>query len=92
MRLDSMSRRQREADFNAFSAFIAKAESKCENHTNTNTGSPHLAMVYPVRQDFCSLYDPEIALVNGTIFSQLHKPFMRSGCGNKRQNGGEGCL
>ncbi|MBQ7907747.1 MAG: spore coat associated protein CotJA [Clostridia bacterium] len=92
MRLDSMSRRQKEADFEAFATFLSRSGARNEEHAKSDTGSPALAMVYPVRQDFCRLYDPEIALINGTVFEELHKPFMHSGCGSNSRNGGEGCL
>jgi hypothetical protein len=49
----------------------------------------HLAMVYPVKQGWCSIYDPEIALMNGTIFEELNKPFKKVGCSTKCK---EGCL
>ena len=92
MRLDSMSRRQREADFNAFSDFICKAEQRGAKAEKCDTGRHALAMVYPVKQEFSCIFDPEIGLINGTIFEELHKPFYKGGCCNKRQNGGEGCL
>jgi hypothetical protein len=46
-------------------------------------------MVYGVKQDFVRIYEPEIALENGTIFEELNKPFYPIGCKSK---GGEGCL
>jgi hypothetical protein len=46
-------------------------------------------MVYPVKQEFCDIYDVEIALINGTIFTQLNKPFYKTGCSCKMK---EGCL
>ncbi|MBQ8737990.1 MAG: spore coat associated protein CotJA [Clostridia bacterium] len=54
----------------------------CQN--NSYTTRP-VAMVYPVMQEWKSIYDPEIALINGTIFEELNKPFYMSGCS---QNGG----
>lgn len=49
-----------------------------------------LAMVYAVKQDWNDIYDPEIALMNGTIFRELDKPFEMSGCSkNSRCQGNE---
>ena len=49
-------------------------------------------MVYAVKQDWQGIYDPEIALVNGTLFEELNLPFERSGCsmnnGCRGNNGG----
>ena len=39
-------------------------------------GSPALAMVYCPRQYWRALYSPAEALEHGTLFSELHKPFM----------------
>ncbi len=41
-----------------------------------------LAMAYVPMQSFQSLYEPCEALENGTIFSELNKPFMgwKGGC------------
>lgn len=56
--------------------------------------SRSLAMVYPVSQMWQGIYDPEIALINGTIFEELNKPFYPTGCsqnngcrGNNRTGG-----
>ena len=52
--------------------------------------SKSLAMVYPEKQAFIMIYDPEIALENGTMFEELNLPFYGGSC--KKNNGGEGCL
>lgn len=67
------------------------------NQSNNNHTSPYrksLAMVYAQKQNWQSIYDPEIALYNGTVFEELHKPFEMSGCsqnngcrGNTREGG-----
>ncbi len=49
-----------------------------------------LAMVYPEKQKFIRIYDPEIALVNGTMFEELFMPFNRGSC-RSSANKGEGC-
>ncbi|MBO5212239.1 MAG: spore coat associated protein CotJA [Clostridia bacterium] len=47
--------------------------------------SKPLAMVYAEKQEFCGIYDPEIALINGTVFEELNLPFYKSKCS---KNGG----
>ena len=37
--------------------------------------APALAMVYCPRQAFCNLYEPDVALSRGTLFSELDLPF-----------------
>ena len=95
MRFDTSNRREARDDFNSFVNFLNR-----ENKTNakSNTESPSLpkntkslAMVYPVKQDFSKIYDSEIALINGTIFEELNKPFLKSSCKGK-SSFGEGCL
>ncbi|MBQ8162851.1 MAG: spore coat associated protein CotJA [Clostridia bacterium] len=54
-------------------------------HENSYRSSRPLAMVYAEKQEFCSIYDPEIALINGTIFEELNLPFYHSKCS---RNGG----
>ena len=49
-------------------------------------------MVYAEEQAWRNIFDPELALVNGTIFSDLHKPFYPIACSGKANNFGEGCL
>lgn len=66
------------------------------NHNNSHNTDTSLAMVYAVKQAWQNIYDPEIALVNGTIFEELNKPFYHSGCsmnnGCRGNNAGGGCL
>ena len=38
-------------------------------------GENSLAMVYPVKQKFENLYDPDEALCAGTLFKELELPF-----------------
>ena len=87
-------------DYEQFSEFLGlgrptprKEQSSCQNESISNTPpcqySKSLAMVYPVKQEWCGIYDPEIALMNGTLFEDLNKPFKKSGCLTKCR---EGCL
>ena len=87
-------------DYEQFSQFLGisrqnprKEEGSTQKEPNSDTlpckNTEHLAMVYPVKQGWCRIYDPEIALVNGTIFEELNKPFKKVGCSTKCK---EGCL
>ena len=61
-----------------------------ENESQMSIGrGKSLAMVYPQKQDFIMLYDPEVALQIGTAFEELNKPFDGSSC--RGTNNGEGC-
>ena len=109
MRMEQGSRNSHNADFEQFSKFLnssprhTRGAMPC-NSANGNTQAPvtngahtpSLAMVYAVKQPWQSIYDPEIALVNGTIFEELHKPFYQSGCstnaGCRGTNRQGGCL
>jgi hypothetical protein len=48
-----------------------------------------LAMVYPEKQKFVKIFDPEAALQCGTMFEELFMPFNRGSC--RGNNKGEGC-
>ncbi|MBE6663474.1 MAG: spore coat associated protein CotJA [Ruminococcaceae bacterium] len=48
-------------------------------------------MVYAVKQEYRKIYDPEVSLLNGTIFEELNKPFKRGSCRGASDNG-EGCF
>lgn len=81
-------------NFEDFSRFLGlnntNTQKNTENATQGGQISPKsLAMVYPQKQGFWSLYDPEVALVNGTMFEELYKPFNHSSC--RGTNNGEGC-
>lgn len=95
------------ADFDQFSKFLRgthrgatcprmAAEHSvvpCQSDSEPICGQRQsLAMVYAVKQDWQGIYDPEIALVNGTLFEELNLPFERSGCsmnnGCRGNNGG----
>lgn len=69
--------------------------AKCGINSQNNAGSVQnsrsLAMVYAEKQAFESIFDPEIALINGTMFEQLHMPFQRSSCRGTNDSG-EGCF
>ena len=49
-----------------------------------------LAMVYPEKQKFIKIFDPEAALSSGTMFEELYMPFNRASC-RQSSNKGEGC-
>lgn len=92
-------------DFDQFSKFLrgphryapcnseAGNQPSVGNGTAPQTNDKPLAMVYAVKQGWKNIYDPEIALVNGTIFEELDKPFEMSGCNRNtgcRGNGERG--
>lgn len=46
-----------------------------------SSGGMVLAMAYVPKQKLCEVYDVETALVNGTLFPELDKPFLgKGGC------------
>lgn len=65
--------------------------AKCDLNEQGVTGAKSLAMVYAPMQAYRNIFDPEIALINGTIFQELHKPFLRASCRGTNDNG-EGCF
>lgn len=93
MKFDGSFRGSQRADYEQFSSFLGinRPRNKSvptfapsmENESSVRGKS--LAMVYPERQEFKAIYDPEIALINGTIFEELNLPFNRSKCS---KNGG----
>ena len=103
MKFDGGLRGAQRADYEQFSQFLGlnnrpsprREERPSYNAENENNyscacaNSTAIAMVYPVKQEWCDIYDVEIALVNGTIFNQLNKPFYPTGCSGKMK---EGCL
>ncbi len=96
MRLDTSSRNQRN-DFDEFTRFLgigSQRQVRGEAPTapaQNNASNKSLAMVYAPKQEFRMIYDPEVALINGTIFEELDKPFNRASCRGKSGRG-EGCL
>ncbi len=100
MRFDGSSRYSQRADYEQLSQLLginSRPTPRMEQGSNQSVNNEncvcknntHLAMVYPVKQEFCDIYDVEIALVNGTIFNQLNKPFYPVGCSGRMK---EGCL
>ena len=95
MRIEPNSRGSYDADFEQFSRFLrgsraarestpcnsnnasAPSQNGCQSNQNIDTS---LAMVYAPKQKWQNIYDPEIGLINGTIFEELNKPFYPSGC------------
>ena len=92
MRFNNSSNNMDKYGYEQFSRFLrgdmSTLKRQCEAQGEQREKS--LAMVYPVKQKFIKLYDPEIALVNGTMFEELFKPFNRSSC-RSGSNKGEGC-
>lgn len=98
MRFEGNSRGINRSDYEQFAQFLGMSAPRYQRETKQNTvrenveiqtqGRP-IAMVYGVKQEFCGIYDPEIALEHGTIFEELNKPFYPVGCKSKS---GEGCL
>ena len=105
MRFDTNSKSARRENYEQFanllglnnrgkSASVPTFETMKNNSNNTAVASKSeksLAMVYPVKQKWQKIYDPEIALQNGTIFEELNLPFYPTGC-SKNNTNGEGCI
>ena len=83
---DNMERGQED-----FSRFLGLSCQRNEPKTmpRMKENGKSLAMVYPQKQSFVMIYDPEVALENGTMFEELNLPFYGGSC--KRMNNGEGC-
>ena len=96
MNFDRNSRGGGREDYEQFSQFLGlnrRVPRNEENTSNSDTSpckySKSLAMVYPEKQEWCGIYDPNVALINGTIFEALNKPFYPTQC---TKNNKEGCL
>ncbi len=98
MRFEGNSRGISRSDYEQFAGFLGLNQPRYAKDNRINlpqyqvkedSTSKRVGMVYGVKQDFVRIYDPEIALENGTIFEELNKPFYPTGCKSK---GGEGCL
>jgi hypothetical protein len=94
MKFDGSFRGPQGTEYQQFSSFlemnrrknrVAPAFSSCTQENEAISRGKSLAMVYPEKQEFKKIYDPEIALINGTIFEELNLPFNRSKCS---KNGG----
>ena len=95
MRFDTSSRRCGKKDLEEFTNFLEMRGQKREKTDTEPTvfqsnGGKSLAMVYPEKQCWRKIYDPEVALSCGTIFEELDFPFKHSKC--RGNNFGEGCL
>ena len=74
----------------ACQSFGAREVPSCQERAEAPINKvKSLAMVYPEKQAFIMIYDPEIALENGTMFEELNKPFFGGSC--RKNNSGEGC-
>ena len=98
MRFEGNSRGINRSDYEQFAGFLGLSQPRYAKDNKSNMiqnqaiqdNTPEtIGMVYGVKQDFVRIYEPEIALENGTIFEELNKPFYQTGCKSK---GGEGCL
>ena len=98
MNIDRSTRRTTRQDYNDFVNLLGlNGQKQMKNDTGSanlsdNNPGKSLAMVYAQEQSWRNIFDPELALVNGTIFSDLHKPFYPIACSGKANNFGEGCL
>ncbi|MBQ8840691.1 MAG: spore coat associated protein CotJA [Clostridia bacterium] len=98
MNIDRNARRTTRQDYNDFINLLGiNGQKQVKNDTgsaNIPAKAPNksLAMVYAQEQGWQGIFDPEIALINGTIFEELHKPFKMASCAGKANNFGEGCL
>lgn len=95
MRFDNSSRRNASKDLEDFAKFLGmrtQKQQKSDTPSNVfqNSAQRSLAMVYSEKQSWQKLYDPEVALINGTIFEELNLPFNKASC--RGNNFGEGCL
>lgn len=94
MRFDTSTRRSARNDLDEFANFLGMTQKQPKSDTGSpvlqNSNRRSLAMVYPEKQIWQRLYDPEVALVNGTIFEELNLPFKQASC--RGNNFGEGCL
>ena len=96
MNFDRNSRVGGREDYEQFSQFLGLNRRMPRNEENTSNSdtspckySKSLAMAYPEKQEWCGIYDPNVALINGTIFEALNKPFYPTQC---TKNNKEGCL
>lgn len=91
MRFNNCSNSSDKYGYEEFSRFLRRETPACQsNNTQDMRVSKSLAMVYPEKQEFIKIYDPEIALINGTMFEELFMPFNRGSC-RSGNNKGEGC-
>ena len=101
MRFDTNSKSSRRENYEQFANLLGlnnrtrnavpTFDNTSNNATVASRSDKSLAMVYPVKQKWQSIYDPEIALQNGTIFEELNLPFYPTGC-SKNNTNGEGCV
>ena len=98
MNFDRNMRSTQRADYEQFSEFLGlnkRTSRNDENATNSSTPpcdySKPIAMVYPEKQNWCGIYDPNVALINGTLFDSLNKPFYGSQCAKCNMEGTYDC-
>ena len=96
MRFEGNSRGISRSDYEQFTRFLGTTQPRYTKPTaSAPEGQLHMeskrpiAMVYGEKQSFEKIYEPDIALVTGTIFEELNLPFYPAGCKTKN---GEGCL
>ncbi len=95
MRFEGNSRGINRSEYLQFADFLGMSQPRhsknCPMPTEENCpeNTRPIAMVYGEKQCFTFIYEPEIALENGTLFEELNKPFYPTGCSRKNK---EGCL
>lgn len=96
MRFEGNSRGINRSDYQQFTDFLGLSQprySKNVTQPAQEQARPACArpigMVYGEKQCFTRLYDPELALENGTLFEELNLVFYPTGCKGKNR---EGCL
>ena len=95
MRFEGNSRGINRSDYQQFTDFLGLSQPRYSKNTPQMAqelrpvNNRSLAMVYGEKQCFTKLYDPELALENGTLFEELNLVFYQTGCSRKNR---EGCL
>ena len=95
MRFEGNSRGINRSDYQQFTDFLGLSQPRYSKsqvqslQENIPVSNKPIAMVYGEKQCFTKLYDPELALENGTLFEELNLVFYPTGCSRKNR---EGCL
>lgn len=95
MKFEGNSRGINRSDYQQFTDFLGLSQPRYSKNTTVLqerrevSAARPLAMVYGEEQSYKCIYDPELALENGTLFEELNKPFYPTGCSRKNR---EGCL
>lgn len=95
MRFEGNSKGISRSEYQQFTDFLGLSQPRCTKNSapmpSENCGYEErpIGMVYGVKQCFVKIYEPDVALENGTLFEELNKPFYMTGCSRKSR---EGCL